>query len=147
MNSSEIRKANILYLIETLFQGNIVEFSKKINRSESTIRRLFFENTKNSRNVGDAMARNIEKCLKLDIDCLDLPNMKKHKLVCITDIDDLVDGEFYHLRLPNRKDWIVRMYSPSSKAFTKFGCVNVGRSLALKGEVVRLEPNPYKFLD
>lgn len=59
----------------------------------------------------------------------------------ITDVDDLVENEYYHVRLRGGR-WMVRQYSPASKAFTKYGNPVVAVSLALAGDVVPVSPEP-----
>lgn len=75
MDINEIRKENILKIIDARFSGKKASFAKAIEKPESQVYRMF--NTgKNGRNISTSSARYIERKLNLDDGSLDYLNIQ-----------------------------------------------------------------------
>lgn len=59
MNIYEIRKNNLRFIIDSIFQGKQAELTKALGKNQSTISRIF-TSTGSGRNIGDTLAREIE---------------------------------------------------------------------------------------
>ncbi len=69
----EIRPANLRRLIEDMFDGNTGAFADKIGRPRSNIYGILRKTEGDRRGIGEALARDIERILKLDHGELDRP--------------------------------------------------------------------------
>lgn len=74
MKPHEIRRTNLQALIDTRFAGKAGRLADAIGRKRPQIYRLFSD-AENSRDIGEELARDIEKKLGIPLGQLDLENM------------------------------------------------------------------------
>ena len=70
MNIKDVRRINLEFIVETVFDGNRAGLARAMDISPSTLYRVVTEG-KDKRNIGDAMARSIEQAAKKPVDWLD----------------------------------------------------------------------------
>lgn len=73
MDIKDIRRFRLRKLVLTRFSGKQSAFADAIGRSASYVARLFSENPAHSRNIGEALARDIERLCEVPVGFLDQP--------------------------------------------------------------------------
>ena len=73
MDIKDIRRLRLRKLVLTRFGGKQSAFAEAINRSASYVARLFSDNPAHSRNIGESLAREIEKICEVPAGFLDQP--------------------------------------------------------------------------
>ncbi|EOE3928906.1 S24 family peptidase [Pseudomonas aeruginosa] len=73
MDIYETRRANLLALIQSSYGGKFVNFADATDLSPSYVSRLFMKSDTHRRNIGEAVARRIEKFCGLEDGALDRP--------------------------------------------------------------------------
>ncbi|UEH06697.1 S24 family peptidase [Pseudomonas sp. HN8-3] len=73
MDIKEIRRFRLRKLIRTRFSGVSARFAEHIGKQPSYIARIFSDNPQHSRNIGESLAREIERACDLEAGYLDQP--------------------------------------------------------------------------
>lgn len=76
MEIKDIRRHRLHKLLLTMFSGRKSSLAEAIGKPASYVSRLFSDNPAHSRNIGETMAREIEKSLGVDPGYLDMPLTK-----------------------------------------------------------------------
>lgn len=72
MDKFEIRRRNLLQLLDNDCRGNMAELARRIDRAPSYVARMLWEEGKEGRKrVGEDLAREIEHCMNLGDGALD----------------------------------------------------------------------------
>lgn len=67
----DIRRANLRKILEDIYEGRAVTLAGRLNKQPNQITRIFTREEKSRRNLGDALAREIEEVSGLDYGWLD----------------------------------------------------------------------------
>lgn len=76
MDIKDIRRFRLKKLVLTLFGGKQSAFADRIGRSASYVARLFSDSPEHSRNIGEVLARDIERICEVPAGFLDQPLTK-----------------------------------------------------------------------
>jgi hypothetical protein len=90
--SQEIRRENLRYLIQTKYNGVANQMAKDTGIAQMQIARVFLK-TKNSREVGEVLARRIEEACGLEAGWMDQIHARSDDIMNRLDMLDVQDRQ------------------------------------------------------
>jgi hypothetical protein len=72
MSIYDIRRKNLLLILEILFDGSPAKLASKIGRTTGSISRIYSKSPKSQKNLGDDLADEICKAINMERGCLDV---------------------------------------------------------------------------
>lgn len=90
---SEIRRTNLIYLRNNMFNGSQADLATAIDKQPNVISRSINPQSKDYRNIGNRLAREIEEKLELADNWMDVERSDKYSFGS----DDNPDSEINHL--------------------------------------------------
>ena len=127
MDIHEIRRRNLDRLIEEDFAGNRAELSRKMEKNNTILGRFFIEG-EHARNIGGAVAREIEEAAGRPSGWMDMEHLDPDLLgAVIEEVDTLIDSQDFEADGKAR----ARLYIAAYEASKERGKVQLKQARAI----------------
>ena len=131
----QIRKANFKYLLDTLFQGNVTDFARALDRDAASVHR-YVASHKQQRDIGSKAAREIETRCRKPVGWLDRVHIE-----CEVYYPEPLETNVKFVELPGRPVPVLR---PSQiEAFVKGKPLNLAQSTYVPTSIDSTETRLY----